>query len=454
MLQIWAETALLSTGWADNVLLEIDASGLIASVSANSAPAGQRTAILLPAPANVHSHAFQRAMAGLTEQRGPDPADSFWTWRRLMYQFLDRLTPDHVEAIAALVQLEMLEAGYAASAEFHYLHHQSDGTPYSDLAEMAQRIAAAAAQSGIGLTLLPVHYQYGGCDGRALGAGQVRFGNDFDRFARLHEASRGAIAALPADCRLGTAPHSLRAVSAADVMQHTQLANGGPFHMHLAEQLAEVEECQAMLGCTPVEWVLANLPLSERHCFIHCTQMQPAETKALARSGVVAGLCPSTEFNLGDGIFDAVRWLEHGGQIGIGSDSNVRIALAEELRSLEYSQRLRDHSRAALATREHSTGRRLFDAINHGGANASGRNSGTIAPGKLADLVALNGASIDLVGRTGDTLLDCFIFAGGSDQVSDVWSAGRHMVRAGRHIHREAIVARYLAIKRQLADLV
>ena len=454
MQQIWAETALLSTGWADDVLLELAQDGTIASVTPGAAPSGQRTGILLPAPANVHSHAFQRAMAGLTEQRGPDPADSFWTWRRLMYQFLDRLTPDHVEAIAALVQLEMLEAGYAASAEFHYLHHQSDGTPYSDLAEMAQRIAGAAAQSGIGLTLLPVHYQYGGCDQRPLGAGQVRFGNDFERFARLHEASRAAIAALPADCTLGTAPHSLRAVAAEDVKRHAELAQSGPFHMHLAEQLAELEECQAALGCSPVEWVLANLPLTPRYCFIHCTQMQPAETAALARSGVVAGLCPSTEFNLGDGIFDAVRWLENGGKIGIGSDSNVRIALAEELRMLEYSQRLRDHSRAALATREHSSGRRLFDAINHGGALAAGRNSGTIAPGKLADLVALDSQAIDLAGRSGDTLLDCFIFAGGSDQVRDVWSAGRHMVREGRHIHREAIVSRYLAVKRQLADLV
>ena len=450
MQQIWAETALLSTGWADRVLLTVADDGTLDSVAPGSAPRGQRTGVLLPAPANVHSHAFQRAMAGLTEQRGPDPADSFWTWRRLMYQFLDRLNPDHVEAIAALVQLEMLEAGYAANAEFHYLHHQSDGTPYADPAEMAQRIAGAAAQSGIGLTLLPVHYQYGGCDQRPLGAGQVRFGNDFDQFARLHEASRAAISILQNDCTLGTAPHSLRAVSAADVKKHVKLAGSGPFHMHLAEQLAELKECQAVLGCTPAEWVLANLPLTPRYCFIHCTQMQPAETVALARSGVVAGLCPSTEFNLGDGIFDAVRWLENSGKVGIGSDSNVRIALAEELRMLEYSQRLRDHSRAALATPDQSSGRRLFDAICHGGANAAARNSGEIAPGKLADLVALDRNAIDLAGQSGDTLLDCYIFAGGNDHVTDVWSAGRHMVREGRHIHREAIVARYLAVKQLL----
>lgn len=452
MQMIWARTALLGDGWASDVLLAIGEDGRIASATPGSAPQGQRTGVLLPAPANVHSHAFQRAMAGLAEQRGPDPGDNFWSWRRLMYRFLDRLTPGHVEAIAALVQMEMLEAGYAANTEFHYLHHQPGGAPYDALGEMAQRIAAAAAQTGIGLTLLPVHYQYGGCDKRPLSAGQLRFGNDWDRFVKLHEASARAIAALPGDARIGTAPHSMRAVAPEDIARHRQLAPAGPVHMHLAEQIAEVEECVAAFGCRPVEWVLANLEPDSRHCFIHCTQMEPHETEGLARSGAVAGLCPSTEANLGDGIFDAVGWFAHGGAVGMGSDSNIRIELAEELRLLEYSQRLRDHSRAALAKPGQSTGRVLFEAACHGGALAAGRDSGRIASGMLADLVALDDLAPDLAGRSGDVLLDSFAFTGGKAMVSDVWSAGRHMVREGRHIHREAIRETYRAACRELGE--
>lgn len=454
MQKIWARSALLNEGWANDVLIEMDTAGTIGAITPGTPAQGYRTAILLPAPANVHSHAFQRAMAGLTEQRGPDPADNFWTWRQLMYRFLDQLTPDHVEAIAALVQLEMLEAGYAASAEFHYLHHQPGGAPYADPAEMAHRVAAAAGTSGIGLTLLPVHYQYGGCDRRKLGPGQVRFGNDFDAFARLHEASRAALSALPGDAVLGTAPHSLRAVAAEDIAHHEQLASSGPLHMHLAEQQAEVDECLAVLDCRPAEWVLANMNLDARHCFIHCTRMQPHETDGLAQSGAVAGLCPSTEANLGDGTFDGVRWFAAGGRIGLGSDSNIRISLAEELRLLDYSQRLRDHSRAALATPEQSTGRRLLEAAAIGGALACGRNAGRIEVGRLADLLALDGAAIDLEGRSGDTAVDCFAFAGDNRMVADVWSAGRHMVKEGRHLHRDAIHQRYRAVRHQLADLL
>lgn len=454
MQKVWARNALLGEGWANDVLIEIDAAGTIAAITPGAPAQGHQAAILVPAPGNVHSHAFQRAMAGLTEQRGPNPADNFWTWRRLMYRFLDQLTPDHVEAIAALVQMEMLEAGYAASAEFHYLHHQVDGTPYADPAEMAHRIAAAAAQSGIGLTLLPVHYQFGGCDRRPLGPGQVRFGSDFALFARVHEASRAALAHLPGDSVLGTAPHSLRAVASEDIAGHRALAGDGPIHMHLAEQQAEVEECLAVLDCRPTEWVLANMELDARHCFIHCTRMEPHETAGLARSGAVAGLCPSTEGNLGDGTFDGVRWFENQGRIGLGSDSNIRISLAEELRLLDYSQRLRDHSRAALATPEHSTGRRLLEAAALGGALACGRNAGRIEVGRLADLLALDGTAIDLEGRSGDTAVDCFAFAGDNRMVADVWSAGRHMVQGGRHLHREAIHERYRAVRRELADLL
>lgn len=443
MIMIWAEQALLPSGWATAVRVMIGDNGRIDQIETGVPRKGDhQVGTLLPAPVNAHSHAFQRAMAGLTERRGPDVRDSFWTWRERMFRFLDRLTPAHVEAIAAHVQMEMLEAGYATTVEFHYLHHQPGGAPYANLAEMSERIAAASAQTGIGLTLLPVHYQYGGLDRRALGPGQIRFGNDIDRFSRLYEGAKAALYHLPADCRMGVAPHSLRAV-APDTLAQVAALTEGPMHMHLAEQRAEVDEVRAALGKRPVEWVLDNMALHSGVTFIHCTQMLPHETEELARSGVVAGLCPITESSLGDGIFDGERWLTAGGQIAIGSDSNIRIVLAEELRALEYSQRLRDHRRAVLASPEHSTGRRIFSAAVEGGALAAGRATGAIATGLLADLMALDATHVDLTGRTGDETLDSYIFAGDDRMVQEVWSAGRHMVSRGHHILRGAIVAAY-----------
>lgn len=451
-MEIWAEQALLATGWARDVRVSLGPDGRIAGVQTDAARDGaQITGILLPAPANAHSHAFQRAMAGLSERRGPDPRDSFWTWRKLMYRFLDHLTPDHVQAIAALAQMEMLEAGYACNVEFHYLHHQPGGVPYANLAEMSERIIAATAQTGIGLTLLPVQYQYGGLDRRPLGAGQIRFGNDLDRFARLYQGAAAALAQLPADCRMGVAPHSLRAVAPETLAQIAALTDG-PVHMHLAEQQAEVDEVRAALGARPVEWVLDNIALHSGVTLIHCTRMLPHETTALAQSGAVAGLCPITEASLGDGIFDAARWFGAGGAVAIGSDSNIRIALTEELRQLEYSQRLRDHARTVLASRAHSTGRRLFQAAAQGGALAAGRACGVIAPGMQADLLALDATHLDLLERQGDTLLDSFIFAGDERMVLDVWSAGRHVVKAGQHINRQEIIAGYRKAMRDLGQ--
>ncbi|MFC2968202.1 formimidoylglutamate deiminase [Acidimangrovimonas pyrenivorans] len=448
---LWAEQALLPEGWAQGVRIEV-AQGRIASVTPGAAPEGERQAVLLPAPANLHSHAFQRAMAGMTERRGPDPRDTFWTWRQLMFRFLDQLTPEDVEAIAAFVQMEMLEAGYAAVAEFHYLHHRPGGLPYDDLAELSARIAAAAEATGIGLTLLPVLYQQGGCDGRALGPGQIRFGNDPERFARLHDGAGRALAGLPADATLGVAPHSLRAVSRDGLAAAVALAPEAPLHMHLAEQVAEVAEVQAAWGARPVAWLLANHAVDERWCLIHCTQMEEAETEGLAATGAVAGLCPITEANLGDGIFDGVRYLRAGGRFGVGSDSNIRIALAEELRGLEYSQRLRDRGRAVLATPERSSGRVLYEGAAQGGAQAAGRASGAIAEGMWADLLALDGGHTDLVGRQGDAVLDGWIFAGDDRMVTDVWAAGRHCVTDGRHPDHDAITARYRAAMAALGD--
>lgn len=442
---MFAETALLPDGWAQNVRINI-ADGRITDVAVNAPPQGaHRLHCLLPAPVNLHSHAFQRAMAGMTERRGPVP-DSFWTWRTLMYRFLDHLTPDDVQAIAAFQQMEMLEAGYAGVAEFHYLHHRPGGAPYADLAEMSGRIVAAAGETGIGLTLLPVFYEQGGCDGRALTAGQLRFGNDPDRFAKVWQ---GAVAyATGADMVVGVAPHSLRAVSVQGLEAATSLAPQAPLHLHIAEQVAEVAEVLAHRGARPVEWLLGNAPVDARWCLVHATQMQPAETLALAATGAVAGLCPITEANLGDGIFDGLRWLGAGGRFGVGSDSNVQISLTGELRMLEYSQRLANKGRAMFATADKSTGRVLFEGAVQGGAQAGGRQSGGrqsggIRVGDWADLLALDMSAVDLEGRQGDDILDALIFAGDDRMVRDVWSAGRHRVTEGRHVARDAIEAGY-----------
>jgi len=447
-----ARTALTPAGWSRDVRIELDEHGVITAVTSGVPSPRIDADVLLPAPVNLHSHAFQRAMAGLSERRGPNPRDSFWTWRTLMYRFLERLDPDDVEAIAAFVQMEMLECGQAAVVEFHYLHHGPDGHPYENVGELSARIASAAATSGIGLTLLPVLYSVGGCDGRALAGGQRRFGNDPERFARLHERAGEAIAALPADARLGVAPHSLRAVTREGLAFAAELAPRSPLHLHVAEQPAEVEEVQAAYGARPVEWLLANHDVDTRWCLIHATHMVPAESVALARTGAVAGLCPITESNLGDGIFDARRYVDAGGAFGVGSDSNLRLSLAEELRTLEHTQRLRDGARNVLADETRSTGRCLFDAVCAGGAQAANRPCGRIEPGAFADLLALDGQATSLVGRDGDTRLDAFVFADAERAITDVWAAGRHLVREGRHVRREAIESRYRRTLRTLVD--
>jgi formimidoylglutamate deiminase len=449
--RIRAKKALVEAGWAADLDVSVAADGRILAFGPAEGHSDHSVDILLPAPSNLHSHSFQRAMAGLTEARSPMARDSFWTWRSLMYRFLEQLKPEQVEIIAAQVFMEMAEAGYGAVAEFHYLHHAPGGQAYDSIAELAERIASAAERVGLGLTLLPVFYEFGGCDGRALQGGQTRFGNSKDRFAQLYDASKKIIAAGAKDWTLGVAPHSLRAVDMDGLQLSSVLAQGRPFHMHLAEQVVEVEEVKAAMGARPVEWVLDNLPIDANSCFIHCTQMTPEETRRLAKSGAVAGLCPITESSLGDGIFNGKDYAAQRGNMGVGSDSNIHISLWDELKTLEYSQRLRDRGRAMLATRQHSTGRVLFDAVARGGAQAAGRDCGVLKVGAWADLIGIGGDNEFLANRSDDTLLDSLIFSGGGQKsITDVWSAGRHIVQNGRHKDRARIAKAFVSVLKQL----
>ena len=447
---IFATRALLPGGWAENVRLEV-AEGRITSVATGARPEAEdaRVDTLLPALSNLHSHSFQRAMAGMTEYRAAG-RESFWTWRELMYRFLDRLTPEQVEAIGAMVFLEMQEAGYAAVGEFHYVHHQPGGLPYDDIAELSARILAAAEATGIGLTHLPVLYSYGGAGRKPLAGGQLRFGNDVARFGALVQAARAAAKALPDDTRVGIAPHSLRATCPEDLTAALALAAGGPVHIHVAEQPQEVADISDWLGARPVEWLLANAPLGPEWCAIHATHMTEAETEGLARSGTVAGLCPITEANLGDGPFNGPGWLAAGGVFGVGSDSNVRISLVEELRTLEYSQRLRDVERNVMLTGPGSVGAALYTGAAAGGARALGRAAGTIETGLWADLVAIDSEHPALCALNEAQLLDGLVFAAPDGLVTDLWSAGRHAVRGGRHVARDRVIPAYRKAVREL----
>ena len=451
MTTIFANRARLQAGWAANVRLTFS-DGAITSIDADAQrQAGDlKVDTLLPALSNLHSHSFQRAMAGMTERRA-EGRDSFWTWRTLMYQFLDRLTPGQIQAIAALTFMEMQEAGYAAVGEFHYVHHQPGGAPYDDVGELSRRIVAAAEATGIGLTHLPVFYRYGGANKQPLQGGALRFGNDPDAMHDLVVSARRALASLPGDARLGVAPHSLRAVGPED-LDRLQDFEPARIHMHISEQPKEVAEIGEWLGARPVEWLLANQKVDADWCLIHCTHMTADETANLAKSGAVAGLCPITESNLGDGIFNGSDFLQQGGAFGVGSDSNVRISVNEELRTLEYSQRLRDISRNVLADGAGSVGETLYLKAAAGGAQALARDAGALRVGALADLVAIDSEAPALVGLRADQLLDGFVFAAGGGVVSDVWCAGRHMVREGRHRLRDKIIPAYAQAVKDLTD--
>jgi formiminoglutamate deiminase len=435
------DRALLPSGWAADVRADV-ANGAITRVITNSARDGAEhiPGLAIPGLPNLHCHAFQRGMAGLGERRGP-AHDSFWTWREVMYRFLGRLTPDDAEAIAAFAYMQMLETGFTAVGEFHYLHHDIDGRPYADVGEMAGRIAAAAQATGIGLTLLPVLYIYGGFGGAAPNEGQKRFLNGPDRYAALLARSREIVRALP-DARLGIAPHSLRAVTPDALRYVTETYRNNPIHIHAAEQTKEVEDSIAALGAPPVAWLLDNANVDARWCLIHATHMTENETCGLAKSGAVAGLCPLTEASLGDGIFNGAEYLANNGRFGVGTDSNIQIGAADELRLLEYSQRLKLRTRNVVAHEGESTGAQLYAQALAGGAQALGRAIGAIETGKRADFVVLDPAHPDLADGTA-TALDSYVFVAGSALIQTVIVGGETVVSERQHKLHDTITARY-----------
>mgnify|MGYP005987670285 FL=1 len=439
-MQIHAKRALLPDGWASDICVTLDG-GRIAAVGPGNGPdIGAGVDALLPGGQNLHSHAFQRGFAGLTETRGPGQ-DSFWTWRDMMYRFALTLDPDGAQAITEMAYAEMLEAGYTRVGEFHYLHHAPDGAPYDDPAEMSSRIFAAAEATGIALTHLPVFYAHGGFGRAPASGGQRRFLHDPEGFAAL--VARCDAMARPGDV-VGYAPHSLRAADGADLAALAQALPGRRLHIHIAEQVKEVNDCRAAHGCRPIERLFDIAPVGPDWCLIHATHADAGELDRIAQSGAVVGLCPVTEANLGDGIFPARDYVQRGGRLGIGTDSNIRIRLNEELRLLEYGQRLTARARNVL-TPSGSSGTQLYASALAGGAQALGAPEPCIAPGAPADLVALSDP-LDLPGA----LADRWIF-GSDGAVSDVWVGGRHLVQQGRHADRDRIAASFAqAVRRVL----
>jgi formimidoylglutamate deiminase len=441
--QLWGDS-----GWQSDAGFGISASGSLVETLAE--PAASLGQWVLPGMPNLHSHAFQRAMAGLAERRSKAD-DSFWSWRETMYAFAAAIDPDQLKAIATQLYVEMLKAGYTQVCEFHYLHHQPDGTPYAQPEAMSLALIEAAREAGIGLTLLPVLYMSGGFDGRALTARQRRFGHSVEGYLRLLETLR---AHESDDLRVGIALHSLRAVpeQALAELLASPLAQTGPIHIHIAEQIGEVQDCLATRGARPVEWLFEHAEVDRRWCLVHATHLTDAEAAQLARSGAVAGLCPTTEANLGDGLFPLASFLDAGGTLGIGSDSHISISPVEELRWLEYGQRLLSRHRNIAARRQgDSVGETLWRAALTGGAQASGVPIGELRADARADLIVLDDSSPLLAARDMRSLIDSWLFSGNTPLVRDVMVGGRWQVRDFRHRDEERIAARYRSAVSKLA---
>lgn len=450
---LFARHALLPEGWQRDVLLEWDVHGDLTRVAPGaSAPLNvARADYVLPGMVNLHSHAFQRALGGLTERAGDGP-DSFWTWRDLMYRFAARITPEQIEAIAAQLFAECLRHGYTSLCEFHYLQRAPGGNAYARPAETAERVAHAGQVAGMGLTLLPVLYSHAGFGAQPLTPGQARFRTDVDDVLGIVDALTGL---RGGQLEVGAAPHSLRAATIDQVRALADgLPGGRPLHIHIAEQQAEVDQCLAATGRRPVAWLMEHMPLDARWCLVHATHLDKQETSALAGSGAVAGLCPTTEANLGDGLFPLAPFIEQGGSFGIGSDSHVSHSPVEELRWLEYGQRLHHQRRnIAVTPGQRNVADYLWQAALRGGAQASGRRVGALAAGRRADLLVLDGSHPNLDGVRDDEVLGRFVFCGNDNLVRDVLCGGRWVVQGGRHMAQDAIARRYRQAVKELRDM-
>ena len=447
MTSYFAADALLAIGWARDVRIDVDEHGNFGAVVAGADDAGAERLAgpALPGMANLHSHAFQRAMAGLTDVRGA-PEDDFWSWRELMYRFALGLTPDQALAIARHLYIEMLCHGYTAVGEFHYLHNDAQGAPYAPPQTLLAAHLAAAREAGIAATLLPSLYAWGNFGGAPLALRQRRFAADPRGVLDIVAAMRHEIGADP-DFTVGAAPHSLRAVDPGQLHELVAgLPADAPIHIHVAEQQREVDDCLAWSGRRPVEWLLEHMAPNQRWCLVHATHMNDEERLGLARSGAVAGLCPTTEGNLGDGIFSLVAYREAGGRYGIGGDSHVSRDPAEELRLLEYGQRLIDHKRNRIAGPvSEAVGTTLWLDAASGGAQALGRAMGAIAAGRRADLVVLDADHPDLTARRGDDAANALMFSGARGLVRDVMVGGAWRVRAGVHPSQQDAARDYRA---------
>jgi len=456
---LWSVSALLPGGWADSVEITLGEAGNIDAVSTTKPyTQGERIDVLIPGIANVHSHAHQRAMAGLGERAGQlagQSADSFWAWRKVMYHYLERIQPQHLFHISAQLYLEMLKAGYTGVGEFQYLHHDIDGRPYDNRAEMSLQCMNAAASVGLGFTALPVLYRYGGFGEAEPLPGQKRFLNDGDDFVRLVESLQTA-SGKDANTSVGIAPHSLRAVSQpllAEVISSCGLENLAAIHIHIAEQIKEVDDCLTWSQQRPVEWLFNHFEVNQDWCLVHATHMSVAETTMMAKSGAVAGLCPTTEANLGDGLFNAIDYFNADGRWAIGSDSHISIDPVEELRWLEYGHRLSTRNRNLLVSAQNpNTGRNLLEGVLHGGARACGRKIGRIETGYRADFIALDTQHPRLYGRTQDDLIDSWIFSGNSNLVESVYVGGKKIIDQGHHADEESIARNYRQTLDELAD--
>jgi formimidoylglutamate deiminase len=430
-----------SSGWQIDAGFDIDAAGRVRAQD-RAQPTGSGHWIV-PGLPNLHSHAFQRAMAGLAEHQ-TNPEDSFWTWRETMYRFAARFDPDTLHAVAAQLYAEMLEAGYTTVCEFHYLHHAPDGRPYADPAAMSRALIAAARDTGIRLTLLPVLYMSGGFDGRALSERQQRFGHGIDDYLRLLDTLRGD---EHDGLRIGCALHSLRAVP-AEAMREVLVAlpAHSPVHIHIAEQIGEVQDCISIRGAPPVEWLLANAQVDAHWTLVHATHLTDAEVQDIAASGAAVAICPTTEANLGDGLFPLRAYLDAGGAWGIGSDSQISVSPIEELRWLEYGQRLATrHRNIAVRPGISSVGENLLRATLASGANATGHAIGGLGDNQCADWIVLDTDAPQFSGVTAHDAVDRWIFSGNRNLVRDVHVAGRQVVAEGRHRDRDAIARRYRA---------